>query len=221
MAFVGIAGGLQQALFIAGNFTAARLHGANGTWPDLDMIPLDANWWLQGNDHVERQDRGQTIATLWMMGRYPLVSAGALPLDNQTLSYLANDDALALNRRGVSEADATLITYEGNCTCTGGQGSCTIPHGPSVPAVAPCVARWAASVRGSTNWTALAMFNLGEAAADTATSFAQLGLPSSHDVSYRVQDVWTRNASNYAGDESFAVLLRQHASALLRITRIV
>ena len=26
-------GGLQQAIFIAGNFTAAGLHGANGTWP--------------------------------------------------------------------------------------------------------------------------------------------------------------------------------------------
>lgn len=34
-------GGLQQAIFIAGNFTAAGLHGANGTWPDLDMMPID------------------------------------------------------------------------------------------------------------------------------------------------------------------------------------
>ena len=38
-------GGLQQAIFIAGNFTAAGLNGANGTYPDLDMLPLGPDFW--------------------------------------------------------------------------------------------------------------------------------------------------------------------------------
>ena len=31
-------GGLQQSLMIQGNFSAAGLNGANGTWPDPDMV---------------------------------------------------------------------------------------------------------------------------------------------------------------------------------------
>ena len=36
-------GGLQQAIFIAGNFTDGNLYGSNGTHPDHDMLPLGAS----------------------------------------------------------------------------------------------------------------------------------------------------------------------------------
>jgi hypothetical protein len=211
-------GGLQQAIFIAGNFTQAALHGANSTWPDLDMLPLDANWWAQG-DPVERRDRGQTIATLWAIGRYPLTSAGLQPLDALTLSYLTNARALALNRR--AEVVPTTVSYAGNCTCTGGDGSCTIPHGPGDHPAEPCVATWVAAVGAPGAWTAFALLNMGEDPAATATGFAALGLPATSANVYRVEDLWTGEAlGDYFGDEEIQVALRPHASALLVVTRL-
>ena len=209
-------GGLQQAVFIAGNFTQAGLHGANGTWPDLDMIPMGPGWWGQS---VEQDDRGQTIATLWMVGRYPLFAAGALPLDERTLGYLLNPLALALNRR--AGGALTRIEYEGNCSCTGGAGSCTIPHGPGDHPAAPCLAKWAAAVPGSAaaGWTALAIINMGEDAGTTETGFAALGLPARHSDSYRVVDVWTgEQVAVLPGDAAIATQLRPHASVLLQVS---
>ena len=40
------------------------------------MIPMGPDWWGQS---TEQDDRGQTIATLWMVGRFPLFAAGSLP----------------------------------------------------------------------------------------------------------------------------------------------
>ena len=226
-------GGLQQAVFIAGNFTAARLANASNTWPDLDQIPMDAAWW-RGDE--EQQDRGQTIATLWVVGRYPLFSAGALPLDARTLAYLTNSVALAINARVEDAAApapaATRVLYEGNCTCTGGAGSCTIPHGPGVPRVAPCVAKWVAPVRPAapaaaaaaaagmpaSNFTALAVINMGEDSAVTTTDFAVLGLSTLPSARWRVVDVWSGgDIGVFAGDAVFETRLRMHASALLQI----
>ncbi len=110
-------------------------------------MPMGPGWWGQSQ---EQDDRGQTIATLWMVGRYPLFAAGALPLDNQTLSYLVNPLALALNRRREEAAHesggGTRVFYEGNCTCTGGLTSCTIPHDKHDHPAFPCLAKWVASV---------------------------------------------------------------------------
>ena len=152
-------GGLQQAVFIAGNFTAQGLHGLNKTWPDLDMIPMGPEWWAAGAPQ-EQLDRGQTIATLWTIGRYPLSSAGALPLDDVSLGYLTNPKALAL-------------------------------------------------------------INIGEDLAATATGFAALGLPATNANVYRVEDLWTGEVlGDHFGDEEIQVALRPHASALLVVTRL-
>ena len=211
-------GGLQQAVFIAGNFSDGGLHGANGTWPDLDMLPIDAQWWQQG-EPVERRDRGQLIFSLWCMGRYPLTSAGLLPLDSLTLSYYTNPRALALNRR--AEVAPTSVSYSGNCTCTGGQGSCTIPHGPSDHPALPCVATWVAVVGAPGAWTALMVANIGEDAATSSTGFEALGLPATPANVYRVEDVWSgATLGDFVGDESIVLKLRPHASALLQVTRL-
>jgi hypothetical protein len=213
-------GGLQQAIIIAGNFTAARLHGANETWPDLDMIPLGQKWW---NKTIEQDDRGQTIATLWMIGRYPLFAAGSLPLDTLTLSYLMNPDALALNRRVEIPTALTHITYEGNCTCTGPITSCTIPHGPDNHPI-PCVTKWVATVVSQSvpvvTWTALAIINLGEDTTSTMTTgFDVLHLPTKPTDFYYVQDIWTgKEVGCFTGNSNIQTQLRPHASILFRVT---
>ena len=182
------------------------------------MLPMDAAWWQQG-EPVERRDRGQTIATLWSIGRYPLTTAGAQPLDALTVAYLTNARALALNRR--AEVVPTTVAYAGNCTCTGGDGSCTIPHGPNDHPAQPCVATWVAVVGAPGAWTALALFNIGEDAAATETGFAELGLPATSADVYRVEDVWTgQTVGDYLGDGSIALTLRPHASVLLQVTRL-
>ena len=79
-------GGLQQAIFIAGNFTAAGLNGKNGTFPDNDMLPLSAKWWSKAGGAggggkgwtPEEAARGQTIMTLDIISRSPLMHAGTL-----------------------------------------------------------------------------------------------------------------------------------------------
>jgi hypothetical protein len=116
-------GGLQQAIFIAGNFTSGEygsLHGANGTWADIDMLPLGTDWWAKG---VERADRGQTIMTLWSVGKYPLMHAGKIPSDEKTLRYVTDATALAINS---DSKHNRVVGYAGNCSCSGGISSCTL-----------------------------------------------------------------------------------------------
>jgi len=204
-------GGLQEAFFIAGNFTSAQpsLQLPYAPWPDLDMIPMDKSWWM---GDMEMCDRGQSIATLWMMGRYPLFSAGALPLDEKTLGYLTNPLALELNHRPTGP---THVAYEGNCTCEGGLASCIIPHGQTDHPQHPCIAKWVASVA---TWTALALTNLGEDSAAITTDFSQLGLPAQPSACYTVLDLWTGTIlGNFSGDQNFTLQLRMHASALLQV----
>ena len=213
-------GGLQQAIFIAGNFTAAGLHGANKTWPDLDMLPLGGSWWGRSE---EQDDRGQTMATLWFMGRFPLFAAGELPLDARTLGYFTNPAALALNRRVEAPSAPTRVLYEGNCTCTGGAGSCTIPHGPTDHPAQPCLAKWVAPafLPDPLAWTGLSVINMGEDSGATSTGFADLGLPADASAVYKVEDVWTgAEVWRGAGSARFPTALRPHASVLLAITRV-
>ena len=179
------------------------------------MIPMGPGWWGQS---TEQDDRGQTIATLWMIGRYPLFAAGALPLDAHTLSYLVNPVALALNRREEGGGAPTSITYEGNCTCTGGAGSCTIPHGPHDHPAQPCLTKWVAHVPSPDSWTALAIINMGEDDGHTVTGFAAMGLPAQPSDHYLVRDVWTGTSLGvFAGDAVIDTPLRLHASVLLQI----
>ena len=173
---------------------------------------------------VEQDDLAQTIATLLSVGRYPLFAAGALPLDARTLSYLANPLALALNRRTESAAAPTRILYAGNCTCSGGAGSCTIPHGPLDHPAQPCIATWVATVpapapSGDTGWTALAVIDMGEDGAAVATSFAEMGLDTA--ARYRVQDVWTGALVGvFDGHAAVPTQLRPHAAVLLQVTAV-
>lgn len=127
--------------------------------------------------------------------------AGTLPADPITLAYETNKVALDIHANGRPR----VVGYQGNCTCSGGPGgSCTIPH-PDTPASqetatltttaadAPCMAVWASSVKGSAgigdgegvgnvdsaskaSYTAVAVFNMGEADGIATVTLADLGL---------------------------------------------
>ena len=218
-------GGLQEIFFIAGNFTTAvpSLVGANGTFPDLDQIPLDVNFWI-GNDVIELQDRGQTIATLWMIGRYPLFSAGLLPLDPLTVSYLTNPIALSINARQENPNSPTRVLYSGNCTCVGDITSCIIPHEENDHPKSPCISMWIAVVPSSnSSFTALALFNIGEDInLNIGITFSELNLPSLSTDQYRVTDIWTGvDEGYYSGDEVIVIEnLRPHSSKLYQIVAV-
>ena len=271
-------GGLQQSLFIAGNFSAAHLYGANKTYPDSDMLPLAASWWsttgafevVAGGDvtlrdlahahgaaataadldavvalnsawvhdldaplprgqrvqlprdQPEQADRGQTIISAWIMAGSPLMQSGRpIPIDNVTISYLTNTDALALHK-SASRGATRVVNYRGNCTCVGGAGSCTIPHINVSAHVKPCVATWATvgaavmNQRRSLPWHAAALINMGETSAPAVhTSFAALGINASSVA--EVLDIWTGEALPIERGGFTIKTLRPHATALVKV----
>jgi len=140
---------LQQNIFAAGNFTmaaAGNLFGLNATFGDLDMLPMREDWWT-GGEGSPKYDLGQTIASLYMMARAPLMHAGRLPVDATTLNFLTNKRALALHKAAFKRD----VRYAGNCTCVLDHhhynpalivpGTCKIPAGSGGP---PCVVSWSA-----------------------------------------------------------------------------
>mmetsp|Transcript_15341 Transcript_15341/g.47536 ORF Transcript_15341/g.47536 Transcript_15341/m.47536 type:complete len:416 (-) Transcript_15341:246-1493(-) len=114
-------GSLQQSLFIQGNFSNAGLAGANGTWPDPDMLPIKSTYW---NQSQEQDDRGATIMTAWTLSGAPLIYGGDLPADARTIAYLTNPTALDIHARA-ERSNGVLRYYTGNCTCTGDVTGCT------------------------------------------------------------------------------------------------
>ena len=56
---------LQQNIFAAGNFTMAKagnLFGLNGTFGDLDMLPMSASWWADGPARMSTQQHKKMIS---------------------------------------------------------------------------------------------------------------------------------------------------------------
>ena len=200
-------GSLQQSLFIQGNFSAAGLYGANGTWPDPDMLPMRSDWW---NRSVEQDDRGETIFAAWTISGAPLMHAGELPADDRTAAYLTNPTARRVHENGTLFG---VRYYEGNCTCVGGPTACTIPR-DFFPA-APCVAVWGSALDdGFTGGFAAALFNLGENATTAALDLARVGRADEAAGGVLVTEVWTgRVVGNFAPGAIVDVPLRPHASA--------
>ena len=198
-------GGMQQSIFIMGNFSAAHLNGYKNTYPDLDMIPLEEKFWTQDQ---ETADRGQSIATVWMITRSPLMEAGKVPSDNTTLSYMTNSDALAFHGKG----ESALLKYEGNCTCHGATtGSCSF-YTPWVGD--SCVTTWVSKLaNNSVTETAFAVINMGEVNATIETTFAEVGGPTTSGP-HAVKNIWTGEVTQETG--SVKTTLRPHESAFYR-----
>ena len=68
------------------------------------IVVFQADWWgnTDGSHQwtQEKADRGQTIITLAMMARSPLMHAGKLPADKTTLEYETNPTALEVHAFG-------------------------------------------------------------------------------------------------------------------------
>eukprot|EP01060_Flectonema_neradi_P038943 TRINITY_DN834_c2_g1_i1.p1 TRINITY_DN834_c2_g1~~TRINITY_DN834_c2_g1_i1.p1 ORF type:complete len:457 (+),score=117.13 TRINITY_DN834_c2_g1_i1:41-1372(+) len=190
--------GLQQAMFVAGNFSAAGLNGKNNTYMDLDMIPMSDNWW---NGTQELHDRGQTIATLWMMSRSPLTVAGKL-YNPKTAAYLTNPIALEVHDKGVNNS---VHSYEGNCTCKGNNGICSLPRPAYGP---PCIATWKATVG---TWTAISVTNMGENTTTHTTKLSDIGVSSPATL----HNIWTGESKTV--HDSFDTPLNMHASEFYKI----
>lgn len=169
-------------------------------------IPIASN-------SVEQADRGQTIASLWMVAKAPLFVGGTIPSDNVTLQYLTNKVAMEVHSSGTS---TRVVGYTGNCTCDGGtSGSCTICQ-PSVGP--PCVVVFASDVTNSdSRWTAVLIINLGEDKAERTIPFQSLGLSSTDK--YSISNVWDGQGIG-SFENNFTVKgLRPHASLLYKLVQ--
>lgn len=194
-------GGLQQSLMIQGNFSAAGLNGANGTWPDPDMIPIGSKWWGRS---TENDDRGQTIMSSFIISQAPLMVAGKMPLDEKSMQYLANPLALTIH---AESGKPHTIDYQGNCTESHG----SIPRDGPFP-TNPCVMLWAKGDANVDKTMEMVLINLGE---NTTTVS-----PKDHHLLARLGawtgvDVWTGKAVQMSG----TFTLRPHASLLMQFTK--
>ena len=63
-------GGLQQAVFIAGNFTAQGLHGLNKTWPDFSKKWGEGEICKRVNRPTHTQKKGGVVLATgqWVLG---------------------------------------------------------------------------------------------------------------------------------------------------------
>ncbi|MBQ1503979.1 MAG: glycoside hydrolase family 27 protein [Oscillospiraceae bacterium] len=75
-------------------------HVKPGRWPDCDMLPLGkvGRGFGQERDTGFNRDEQKTMLTLWAIFRSPLMLGAELTmLDDETLSYITNDDILRMN----------------------------------------------------------------------------------------------------------------------------
>ncbi|MGN7453428.1 glycoside hydrolase family 27 protein [Paenibacillus pasadenensis] len=164
--------------------------GADGAWPDCDMLPLghigirsvDGG----GADRLTRftRDEQVTMMTLWCLFRSPLFFGGELrDNDAWTNSLLTNRDVLRLHR---SSSGARLVKREG--------GSIV----------------WAADGDGGSLYAAL--FNVGERAAAVEATLAELGGAGA----FTAKELWSGRSAELA-DGRLSAELPPHGAALYRL----
>lgn len=211
--------GLRSKLDAALQF--APLFGANGTSPDLDMLPLG---YIQS--HATQQPHGPvpsaltpdeqaTVMSLWAITGAPLMFGGRLPLDAAdpvdaaTLALLTNAAILGVHNGSVSR---TPVAPMG-----GGDPEAAAPPPPRGGPVAANVNQtyaWAAlpAARADGSAAYVALFNGDEAAHTVQVRLADAGLAPGQ--LYCAFDLWTgaRVPGTVAG--SFAAPLRPHQAGV-------
>lgn len=92
----------------------APLIGANGTFPDLDMLPLGRQA-PGGYPCAYTHDEQRFILSLWAIARSPLILGAALPLDKNdtwTLPLVTNAAVLAVNAGSCGNAPVAVLGGE-------------------------------------------------------------------------------------------------------------
>jgi hypothetical protein len=144
----------------------APLIGANGTFPDLDMLPFG----LQApNSHscAYSHDEQRFIMTLWAVARSPLILGAALPLaadDAWTLPLVTNAAVLAVNAASCGNVPVPVLNED--------------PSG---------LGAWAALAEGDGETSYWALFNMRDAAANVSVALQ----PPPAGGRLCAKDLWT------------------------------
>jgi len=160
-----------------------------GCWADADMLPL-GHIGIRAERGVDRQsllthDEQRTLMTLWAMIRSPLMFGGDLPTsDAFAISLLTNAEVLQVQR-------ASRENHQ------------WFRHDDQVG--------WIAKSSDSED-RYLALFNLGDAAADFEVDLAELNTGNR----YEVRDLWTQSDLGVI-EGSFHQQIAPHAAKLVRL----
>jgi len=227
-------GGWGELASDRGSFTRAALHanasniGLNGSFPDLDMMPLGQIFCDRYGpatvddpkcDCMNCNGGGMayTIASLWAISRSPLLLGGALPLDAPTMSIIGNPGFDLIHTH--SRNQTVIAFHQPNISCkrcnqTGWQV-------------------WKADLMPNqlNADKALMVFNVGDSVDKYFVTWSQLGLQpspeqrnhhanhissSSSSKGYNAVDVWSGEVA-IADDEGFTVEVNSHNATLILI----
>lgn len=158
-------------------------------WPDADMLPLGRIRirYFKDGPRLSRltHDEQVTFMTLWSIFRSPLMMGGDLPsIDPFTLSLLTNDEVLAVDQ--------------------------TSSHNHQIFARGDEIG-WMADAPGSKE-KYVALFNVGDAPAQTTVSWKELGLSGKGTV----RDLWEKKDLGTYTDQ-FGAKLNAHGAGLYKI----
>lgn len=183
----------------------APLIGQNDAFADLDMLPLGVVYHMDAGGakgiygppsptHLTR-DEQQTLMTLALVTRAPLILGGRLPLEPQdawTLGLLTNAEALQVH--GLSGLNRPI-------PCSGGAE----PHA------------WAAAPEALPQPSAfVALFNAGDAAAAVSVEARDAGLPAGSQ--YCARDLWAQRDAGKVVQGVLAATLPAHGAGLFLLT---
>lgn len=172
----------------------ASLIGANGSFPDLDMLPFGQQASANGpRPNLFTADEQRLIMNLWGITRAPLILGAYLPLapgDNLTLS-LFNEGVLDVNARSCRNAPTVVLPS------------------PGASANVTALYAWTASAPDG-DATIVALFNVrGDAANVSAATGVPLGC---------VTDVWTGASQGQLDDTGVLTReLAQMSSGMWRV----
>ena len=177
--------------------------------PDLDMMDLGSDSPFHGTPAAKLH------AAIWMMMRSPLMFAGKLPADEQTLNLVANPLALDIN----SHAGPLQVSYQGDCSCTPDPQQSQFACRPiNAVGAEPCVAVWWAAMPLS-SCRALAVLNIGNTTADgVRVQLAQLQLPSQLKGSLNVTNIYDQTSKAVSSSGSIEMRVAGQGAELLLVS---
>lgn len=181
---------LDAAFAIAAKWTG---HGAEGHWPDLDMLPfghLSINGRSVGADRRTKLSKSEQVAmmTLWCIAPSPLMLGGNFAdADPWELALLTNDEVLAVDQDAAAIQAKRLSVRDG-------------------------LEIWLRDLSGGAK--ALALFNRTDDDTTMRANLAELGLSGG----YKARDLWQRK--DFPGaDGRVEMFVPAHGAAMLRLRK--
>lgn len=178
-------------------------HIGDGTWPDMDMIPIgnlclsDYPGRSKKKEHFSNlnNEEKKTMMTLWSFGRSPLIWGGD-PVSSRAEDYawLQNKELLKINQKSVNNRQAANFVYEG------------MGRNDRI---------WLAeSEDGKEKY--VAFFNLGEEPLDLDFYFHW----EYWDGTYEVMDIWSGKQLGQKTEKITATAIPPHGTIAYKLTKI-